>query len=107
MKTVRDPQLKTWWGRTEKLKELLGINFSHFATIDCIDKKIKYCVKSKFESYWIKSINKISVGPDGQNKNKLRFYAKIKGCFKEEAYIDLVPNRSQRADLTRLRISQQ
>ena len=35
----------------------------------------------------------------------MRFYATIKGCFKKEPYIDLVPNRSQRSDLTRIRIS--
>ena len=105
MKTVNDDQLKTWWGRTEKLKELLELNYSNYSNIDCIDKKIKYYVKSKFESYWIKSINDIKLGPDGHNRNKLRFYSKIKGCFKKEPYIDLVPNRSQRADLTRLRIS--
>ena len=33
------------------------------------------------------------------------FYATIKGCFSKEPYIDLVPNRSQRSDLTRIRIS--
>ena len=35
----------------------------------------------------------------------MRFYSKIKGCFQKEPYIDLVPNRSQRADISRLRIS--
>ena len=51
--------------------------------------------------------NKIAGTPKGVNKNhnKLRFYSQIKGCFKKEPYIDLVPNRSQRADLTRIRIS--
>ena len=35
----------------------------------------------------------------------MRYYSTIKGCFKKELYIDLVPNRAQRADLTRVRIS--
>ena len=45
------------------------------------------------------------MGPDNKNHNKLRYYATIKGCFKKEPYLDLVPNRSQRSELTRIRIS--
>ena len=50
-------------------------------------------------------IKKIKLGEDNLNHNKLRYYATIKGCFRKEPYIELVPNRTQRADLTRLRIS--
>ena len=49
--------------------------------------------------------NKVKLGEDNKNHNKLRFYSTVKGCFKKEPYLDLVPNRAQRADLTRLRIS--
>ena len=35
----------------------------------------------------------------------MRFYSSIKGSFKKEQYIDFVPNRAQRSDLTRIRIS--
>ena len=55
--------------------------------------------------FWLAEINKIKLGNDNKNHNKLRFYSSIKGCFKKEPYIDLVPNRAQRADLSRIRIS--
>ena len=54
---------------------------------------------------FLTEINKIKLGNDHKNHNKLRFYSSIKGCFKKEPYIDLIPNRAQRADLTRLRMS--
>ena len=54
---------------------------------------------------YLKSINKQKLDENNENRNKLRFYSQLKGCFKKEPYIELVPNRSQRADLTRLRIS--
>ena len=54
---------------------------------------------------WLSEINAIKTGSDNLNHNKLRFYSALKGCFKKETYLDLVPNRSQRADLTRIRIS--
>ena len=102
MKTINDPEFKTWWGRTEQLKNLFGIKYSKYKNIEAVGTMIKKCVKSKFEIFWLKSINKPN---DVENKNKLSFYAKLKGCFKKEPYIDFVPNRSQRCDLTRLRIS--
>ena len=66
---------------------------------------IKRQIRGKYETFWLSKINEIKIGSDNQNHNKLRFYSALKGCFKKESYIDLVPNRSQRADLTRLRIS--
>ena len=89
----------------EKVKNLLGIKFSTLSNLQSIGNSIKKTVKSKFELYWLQQVNIGKIGPDGSNHNKLRFYAKIKGCFKKEPYLDLVPNRAQRADLTRIRIS--
>ena len=62
-------------------------------------------IKSKFETFWLNKINEIKLGKDNKNHNKLRFYSTLKGCFKKEPYLDLVPNRAQRADLSRIRIS--
>ena len=81
------------------------MKYSYYSKLETIDLQIKKSLKSKFEAYWLKQINDENIGTDGQNHNKLRVYAKFKGCFKKEPYIDLVPNRAQRADLTRLRIS--
>ena len=95
----------SWFGRIEKLKENLNINYQKNSKIDSIGFHIKKQVKSKFENFWLAEINKVKPGPDNLNHNKLRYYATFKGCFKREEYINLVPNRSQRSDLTRLRIS--
>ena len=100
-----DNDLKTWWGRTEQIQKILGLNNIEFGNPENIGARIKRMVKSKFEIFWLSEINKINLTSDGQNHNKLRFYAQLKGCFKKEPYIDLVPNRSQRSDLARLRTS--
>ena len=105
IKTQPNHDLSTWWGRVDKIKQTLGIKYSSFSKIDIIGQNIKRQVKSKFEAFWLAEINEIKLGPDNKDHNKLRFYSTIKGCFKKEPYVDLVPNRAQRADLSRLRIS--
>ena len=105
MKSNSNPNLNSWWGRVEKIKQNFGIKYSPFSKLEAIGCHIKKQVKGKFEIYWLREVNKIKLGDDNKNHNKLRYYATIKGCFKKESYLDLVPNRSQRSDLTRLRIS--
>ena len=105
IKNMPTPDLTTWWGRVEQIKSTLGIKYSPHAKIEIIGQQIKKQVKSKFDAFYLTEINKIKLGNDLKNHNKLRFYSSIKGCFKKEPYIDLIPNRAQRADLTRLRIS--
>ena len=46
IKTNNDPDLKTWWGRTEKLEDLLGIKYFSFHNIMVVGNIIKKCVKS-------------------------------------------------------------
>ena len=70
-----------------------------------LGKKIVNFFKSNFESFWLREINQIKLGDDGQDHNKLRLYKTFKGSFKVEPYIDRVPNRNQRCSLTRMRIS--
>ena len=89
----------------EKFKQNLRIKYSTFSKTDAIGNLIKKQIRGKYEAFWLSKINDIKIGSDNLNHNKLRFYFTLKGCFKKESYIDLVPNRSQRADLTRLRIS--
>ena len=105
IKTNPSPGLNTWWGRVEKIKDNLGIKYSTFSKIDTIGNNIKKQIKSKFEIFWLNEIKKVKIGADNKNHNKLRYYSTIKGCFKKEQYLDLVPNRAQRADLSRIRIS--
>ena len=105
MKACPIPSIKTWFGRVEKLKANLNISFQISSKIDSIGSSIKKQIKSKFEKYWLTEVNKVKTGADNLDHNKLRYYSTIKGCFRKEQYLDLVPNRSQRSDLTRLRIS--
>ena len=91
--------------RVERIKEKLGMKYSLFQKIEVIGKGIKKHVQGKFETFWLGEINKIKMGEDNLNHNKLRYYSTLKVCFSKEPYLDLFPNRSQRADLTRLRIS--
>ena len=105
MKCIQDPTISTWFSQVEKIKTCLGLKYSIFSKTDTIGQLIKRQIKSKFEQFWLHEVNKTKLGKDNKNHNKLRFYATLKGCFKKEPYIDLVPNRSQRADLTRIRIS--
>ena len=105
MKSSPIHSIKTWFGRIEKLKANLNISFQISSKIDSIGSSIKKQIKSKFEKYWLTEVNKVKTGADNLDHNKLRYYSTIKGCFRKEQYLDLVPNRSQRSDLTRLRIS--
>ena len=45
------------------------------------------------------------MGNDGIDHNKLRFYKTLKGSFTQEPYITNIKNKSQRAWLTRYRVS--
>ena len=38
-------------------------------------------IKSKFDKFYLDQINKLRIGNDGQDHNKLRFYKKIKGSL--------------------------
>ena len=105
MQSSSDLNLNSWWGRVSHLKEKLGINYSKFSKLDVIGHTLKKQIKGKFETFWLDELRQLKLGEDNLSHNKLRYYSTIKGCFKKEPYLDLVPNRSQRADLTRLRIS--
>ena len=48
MSLTNDPNLTSWWGRVNKLKEVIGINYSTNSKIETIGQKIKQGLKSKF-----------------------------------------------------------
>ena len=50
-------------------------------------------------------VNAPKWGTDGSDHNKLRFYKILKGSFRQEPYISNIQNKSQRAWLTRFRVS--
>ena len=63
--------LNTWWGRVKKLKQTLGIKYSQYSKIYIIGNNIKKHLKSKFEMFWLAEMNKIKLGNDNKNHNKL------------------------------------
>ena len=99
------PNLDSWWNRVEKIKDLVGAKYSNYEKIEIIGMKIKKCIKSKFEIFWLDKIKIGNLDKNGTYHNKLKNYSTLKGSFTKEPYLDLVPNRAQRSDLTRLRIS--
>ena len=62
-------------------------------------------LNSVFDRFWLDQINAPKVGNDGIDHNKLRFYKTLKGSFTQEPYITNIQNKSQRAWLTRYRVS--
>ena len=58
-----------------------------------------------FDRFWLDQINARKLGNDGLDHNKLRFYKTLKGSFTQEPYITNIQNKSQRAWLTRYRVS--
>ena len=62
-------------------------------------------INSKFDRFFLDEVNKVNIGPDGLDHNKLRLYKTFKGSFRQEPYLSIVKNRNQRAWLSRYRIS--
>ena len=60
---------------------------------------------SLFDRFWIDQICSEKIGNDGLDHNKLRFYKTLKSSFTPEPYITNIVNKSQRAWLTRYRVS--
>ena len=98
------PNLDTWYSRVHKLKSLLKIP-SLYGSKDTVSLTLGKKLHSVFDKFWLDQINATKLGNDEADQNKLRFYKTFKGSFTPEPYITNVPNRSQRAWLTRYRVS--
>ena len=107
-KAVREmadlPHLDTWHTRVQNIKSLLGIPGLH-GSKDRVNLILDKKLKSIFDRFWLDQINAPKLDSDGIDHNKLRFYKTLKGSFTQEPYISNIPNRSQRAWLTRYRVS--
>jgi exonuclease III len=96
----------SWLARVRKIRMLLNIPLYPSYMPDArVSRDVSNKIKSQFDVFYLEEINKIKLGNDGLNHNKLRFYATFKGSFKSEYYIDNINNRNQRAWLSRLRTS--
>ena len=79
--------------------------YRHGSIITCYVQKHEKLVQSKFAKLWIQEINRVKVGSDYSDHNKLRGYKMYKGFFGLEPYISKVNNRKQSCHLSRLRTS--
>ena len=96
----------SWLSRVRSVQTLLDIPVyptHHSETF--VSAQINLKLKSHFDSFYLEEINKIKLGDDNLDHNKLRFYKTFKGCFKTEPYIFLINNRNQRKWISRLRTS--
>ena len=96
----------SWVSRVDKIKKYFNIpEFASSISPLSISKQVKNAVQSKFDIFWLKEINKMSLDENGVDHNKLRFYKSFKGSFKMEPYLESISNRNQRCHLTRIHIS--
>ena len=90
----------------EKIKQVLNVkSIPGHVSSGSVANQTKSKLNSLFDRFWIEEVNKVNIGPDGEDHNKLRFYKTFKTSFKVEPYIELVQNRNQRCNLTRIRTS--
>ena len=108
MKEMASRGKDCWYTRVNKIKNLLKIqNNPRYFTPSRVGKNLSKNVKGNFDSFWIRSINKVQKNgcTCPRDHNKFRFYKSFKGSFSAESYIELIKNRNQRSFLTRFRVS--
>ena len=98
------PYLDTWYSKVQNIKTLLGLPQLHGCK-DSVGHQLNKKLNSLFDRFWLDQISCEKFGADGIDHNKLRFYRTLKGSFTQEPYISSIPNKSQRAWLTRYRVS--
>ena len=98
------PYLDTWHSKVQKIKTLLGLPRLHGCK-DSVSHQLNKKLNSLFDRFWLDEICCEKLGSDGLDHNKLRFYKTLKSSFTQEPYISNIPNKSQRAWLTRYRVS--
>ena len=96
----------SWGLRVQQIKSLFNFaNIPSYVSAGSVSTQIKGKLNSIFERFWVEQINQIKIGNDNNDHNKLKFCKTIKNCFKTEPYIDMINNRNQRSNLTRIRTS--
>ena len=98
------PQLDTWHSRVQKIKKLLGVPNPH-GSKESVGRFLGRKLNSSFDRFWLDQINISKPDSNNIDHNKLRFYKTLKGSFTREPYVTNIRNKSQRAWLTRFRVS--
>ena len=104
MNAMADQSQDCWLTRVQKIEKLLKIQ--NLPSLSRTSGKIIFNdLKEKFETFWKRKLTEEKIGADNINHNKLRTYSNLKNNFNLEPYLNLVRNRTQRMQITRLRIS--
>ena len=98
------PYLDTWYSRIQNIRTVLGIP-RLYGCSDSVCLQLNRKLNSSFDRFWIDQVVAVKTGSDGLDHNKLRFYKTLKSSFTQEPYISNILNKSQRAWLTRYRVS--
>jgi hypothetical protein len=98
------PHLDTFYTRVRDIKSLLNIGALN-GTLETVGNNIAKRLKRCFDVFYLSEINQVKLGNNSLDHNKLMFYKKLKGTFRTEPYIENICNRSQRAWLSRYRVS--
>ena len=103
MSAMVDTGMDCWLSRVDKMRVLLDLPRITYGGNS--GRKTSRILERKFDVFWRGQVLATRPGPDGLQHNKLETYSGFKCHFGLEPYISLVRNRSQRCQLSRLRIS--
>ena len=65
----------SWRVRVERIKQVLELKtIPTYVSANTVAKQVKSRLHSLFDRFWIEEINKVNIGADGEDHNKLWFY---------------------------------
>ena len=73
----KNPQVDSWYSRVDKIKNIFGFK-NFYGKPEKAGILIDKILKSKFDRFYIDEINKVKIGTDGLDHNKLRFYKNLR-----------------------------
>ena len=79
------PDLDTWYSRVKSIKAVLDIKYIR-GSKESVSKYFDKRLKSSFDRFWLDQVNQDKIDISGNDRNKLRFYKKLKGTFSPEPY---------------------
>ena len=84
---------------------LRNVGLDNVNPSECNVSLFKSHIQSKFISQWKNAMSHSNTDYNVGTGNKLRTFALFKGSFIYEPYLNIVQNKNERKELTRLRIS--
>ena len=103
MRAMAQADQDCWLSRVEKIETLF--NSPKIRLSKSSSKVLNNSLRKKFDLHWLTEVNRVKLGADQINHNKLKTYSTLKSGFTREPYLSLLRNRNQRLHLSRLRTS--